>query len=67
MLVGLVGASLLAAVRVARRPGAAFCAVGMVFALLEAFASGNVNDDHLLWMTLGLALAAPGLAATRDG
>ena len=66
-LVGLVGASLLAAVRVARRPGAAFCAVGMVFALLEAFASGNVNDDHLLWMTLGLALAAPGLAATRDG
>jgi hypothetical protein len=54
-------------VRVARRPGAAFCAVGMVFALLEAFASGNVNDDHLLWMTLGLALAAPGLAATRDG
>jgi O-antigen ligase len=66
-LAGLVGASLLAALRVARRPGAAFCAVGMVFALLEAFASGNVNDDHLLWMTLGVALAAPGLAAMRDG
>jgi O-antigen ligase len=66
-LVGLVGAALLAALRVVSRPGAAFCAVGMVFALLEAFASGNVNDDHVLWMTLGLALAAPGFAATRDG
>ena len=66
-LVGLVGAALLAALRVVSRPGAAFCAVGMVFALLEAFASGNVNDDHVLWMTLGLALAAPGFATTRDG
>jgi O-antigen ligase len=59
-LVALVGAALVSAVRVARLPGAAFCAVGLVFALLEAFASGNVTADPLLWMTLGIALAMPG-------
>lgn len=63
----LVGAAFAAALRVARQPGAAFCAVGLAFALLEAFASGNVTDDFLLWMTLGIALAMPGSLAPGDG
>jgi hypothetical protein len=58
-LVALVATAFVAALRVARLPGAAFCAVGLVFALLEAFASGNVTADPLLWMTLGIALAMP--------
>ncbi len=66
-LAWLVGAALLAAMRIARQPGAAFCAVGVVFALLEAFASGNVTDDPLLWMMLGIALAMRGSPATTDG
>jgi hypothetical protein len=36
-----------------------------VFALLEAFASGNVTADPLLWMTLGIALAMPREPATQ--
>jgi O-antigen ligase len=62
----LVGAAFLSALRVARRPGAAFCAVGLAFTLLEAFASSNATDDFLLWMTLGIALAMPGSPASRD-
>jgi len=63
----LVGAAFAAAWRVARQPGAAFCAVGLAFALIEAFASGNVTGDFLLWMTLGIALAMPGSTAPDDG
>ncbi len=66
-LVALVAAAALAALRVARHPGAAFCAVGLAFALLEAFASGNVTDDSLLWMTLGIALAISASSAASDG
>jgi O-antigen ligase len=63
----LVGAAFLSALRVARLPGAAFCAVGLAFTLLEAFASGNATDDSLLWMTLGIALALPGSPEPGDG
>jgi O-antigen ligase len=63
----LVGAAFLSALRVSRLPGAAFCAVGLAFTLLEAFASGNATDDSLLWMTLGIALALPGSPAPSDG
>jgi O-antigen ligase len=66
-LAALVGAALLAALRVASRPGAAFCAVGLAFALLESFASFNATDSSLLWMTLGIALALSGAQAPSDG
>jgi O-antigen ligase len=65
-LAGLVGAAFLAALRVARYPGAAFCAVGLAFALLEAFASASATDNFLLWMMLGIALALPGAPAPSD-
>jgi O-antigen ligase len=63
----LVGAAFLSALRVARLPGGAFCAAGLAFTLLEAFASGSVNDDSLLWMMLGISLAIPASAAASDG
>jgi O-antigen ligase len=66
-LVGLVAAAFLAALRVARQPGAAFCAIGLAFALLEAFASFSATDNALLWMMLGIALALPASAAASDG
>jgi O-antigen ligase len=66
-LVALVAAAFLAALRVARLPGAAFCAVGLAFALLEAFASFSVTENFLLWMMLGIALAMPGSPAPSDG
>ena len=62
-LAGLVAAAFLSALRVARLPGAAFCAVGLAFALLEAFASFNATDISLLWLMLGIALAMPGSPA----
>ena len=65
--VALVGAAFASALRVARWPGGAFCAAGLAFALLEAFASGSVNDDSLLWMMLGIALAMPAAVGRGDG
>jgi O-antigen ligase len=65
--VALVAAAFLSALRVARLPGGAFCAAGLTFTLLEAFASGSVNDDSLLWMMLGISLAMPASAARSDG
>jgi O-antigen ligase len=66
-LAALVAAAFLAALRIARLPGAAFCAVGLAFALLEAFASFSATDNSLLWMMLGLALALPGSLPASDG
>jgi O-antigen ligase len=57
-LLALVGVALLMALRLARRPGLAFCAVGITFAFIEALASGSVNDNGVLWMLLGLTYAA---------
>jgi O-antigen ligase len=65
--VALVGAAFASALRVARLPGGAFCAAGLAFALLEAFASGSVNDDSLLWMMLGIGLALPAAVGRSDG
>jgi hypothetical protein len=65
--VALVVAAFASALRVARWPGAAFCAAGLAFTLLEAFASGNVNDDSLLWMMLGISLAMPAAVGRRGG
>jgi len=65
-LAGRVAAAFLSALRVARLPGAAFCAVGLAFALLEAFASFSATDMSLLWLMLGIALAMPGSPAASD-
>ncbi len=65
-LAGLVAAAFLSALRVARLPGAAFCAVGLAFALLEAFASFNATDISPLWLMLGIALTMPGSPAASD-
>jgi O-antigen ligase len=63
----LVGAAFASALRVARVPGGAFCAAGLAFALFEAFASGSVNDDSLLWMMLGISLAMPAALGRNHG
>ncbi|HEY1480642.1 MAG TPA: O-antigen ligase family protein [Gaiellales bacterium] len=64
-LVALMLTGLAAALKTAWRPGCAFCAVGLVFGLSEAFASGSVADDPLLWMTIGISMGIVGGFAER--
>jgi len=64
-LLALLAAGIAVAVRLARTPGLAFCAAGITFAFVEALASGNVNDNGVLWLMLGLTIAVGQAASTR--
>jgi O-antigen ligase len=54
----LVAAVFVLALKLAGRPGFAFCGAGLAFAFVEALASGNVNDNKVLWLMLGVTCAA---------
>ena len=66
-LLALLAAAFVVALRLARMRGLAFCVAGVTFAFVEALASGNVNDNAVLWLMLGLTFAVSQTPEARGG